>query len=207
MASEFRVRAVVAVERPGSHRVVHLRTVGRQLRLVFVEHFFGRAVRVVPSFDHQRWNRVDEHGFGRSALAVPGQVADHFTAAGRMAHVNGVLEVQLLGQRREVVGVVVHVVALGGVAGTPVPAPVVRDDPVTLLQEEQHLVVPVVGRQRPAVAEHDRLARSPVLVVDLGSVRCGDCAHLIPALESAEELLGDPARGQDRRNTTHLPGD
>ena len=63
------------------------------------------------------------------------------------------------------------------------PAPVVGDDAVAVLQEEQHLGVPVVGRQRPAVAEDDRLARAPVLVEDLCPVGRGDRAHvLLPPL-------------------------
>ena len=38
-------------------------------------------------------------------------------------------------------------------------AAVVGDDPVAVLEEEHHLRVPVVGAQRPAVVEHDRLRR------------------------------------------------
>ena len=56
-------------------------------------------------------------------------------------------------------------------------APVVGDDAVALLEEEQHLGVPVVGRQGPAVAEHDGLALAPVLVEDLDAVFGGDRVH------------------------------
>src|SRR5262249_9007034 len=44
-------------------------------------------------------------------------------------------------------------------------------------QEEQHLGITVVRRKRPAVAEHDRLTRAPVLVEDLDPVLCRDGRH------------------------------
>jgi hypothetical protein len=37
-------------------------------------------------------------------------------------------------------------------------------------QEEQHLRVPIVGRQRPTVRENDRLTFAPILVINV-SVR------------------------------------
>src|SRR5262245_4896628 len=56
-------------------------------------------------------------------------------------------------------------------------APVVGDDPVALLKEEEHLPVPVIGRQQPSVAEHDRLSLAPVLVMDLDAVGRRDSRH------------------------------
>ena len=47
-----------------------------------------------------------------------------------------------------------------------------------LMQEEQQLRVPIVGRQRPAMAEHNWLARTPVLVEDLRAVLGGDGGHV-----------------------------
>ena len=49
-------------------------------------------------------------------------------------------------------------------------APVVRDHAEAVLREEQHLPVPHVGVQRPAVRERDDGPLAPVLVVDLGAV-------------------------------------
>ena len=100
-------------------------------------------------------------GLRRPALAVAGQEADHLTAAGGVPDVDGVMQVEMFDQGGEIVGVVVEVVAAGGLGGPAVPAAVVGDDAVALRQEEQHLVVPVVGGQRPAVAEHDRLTLCP----------------------------------------------
>ncbi len=55
-------------------------------------------------------------------------------------------------------------------------APVVCDHAEALAQEEHQLRVPIVGRERPAVMEDDRLgvARPPVLVEDFGTVAGGD---------------------------------
>ena len=60
---------------------------------------------------------------------------------------DGILEIEMGRQRCEIVGVVVHVVPVEQVWLEPLPAPVVRDDAVTVLHEEQHLAVPVVGRR------------------------------------------------------------
>ncbi|MNT93248.1 hypothetical protein D3C72_2346700 [compost metagenome] len=85
----------------------------------------------------------------------------------------------MLGHRRGVGGVVVHVVAVADLAGAPVAAPVVGDDAVALGDEEQHLRVPVVAGQGPAVVEDDGLGGlgAPVLVVDVNAVGGGDDAH------------------------------
>jgi hypothetical protein len=51
------------------------------------------------------------------------------------------------------------------------------DDAIALFEEEQHLRVPVIGRQRPAVAEHDGLTLAPVLVENLNTVFGRDDRH------------------------------
>ena len=66
---------------------------------------------------------------------------------------DGAGEIEMSSQRSQVVGVVVHVVTVAGLGGASVPAPVMGDDAVAVVQEEQHLGVPVVARKRPAVAE------------------------------------------------------
>src|SRR5690606_25776920 len=55
-------------------------------------------------------------------------------------------------------------------------ATVMGNHPVALRQEIQHLIIPVVRAQRPAVVENDRLRvlRTPVLVEDAGAVAGGD---------------------------------
>jgi hypothetical protein len=69
--------------------------------------------------------------------------------AGRVPDVDGVMQVEVLGQVGKVAGVVDHVVALADLRGAAVPAPVMGDHPVPVVQEEKHLGVPVVGRQGP----------------------------------------------------------
>src|SRR4030095_9452634 len=70
--------------------------------------------------------------------------------------------------------------ATAGLDGAAMAAPVVGYDAIATLDEEQHLRVPIIGRQGPAVAEHDRLAVAPVLVEDLNAVFGGDRAHVEP---------------------------
>ena len=60
-------------------------------------------------------------------------------------------------------------------------APVVGYDAIAVLEEEQHLRVPIIGRQRPAMTEYDGLALPPVLIVDLGTIFSRDrAARLCP---------------------------
>src|SRR6266404_1226513 len=81
------------------------------------------------------------------------------------------------GQSRKVVGIVIHVVAVARLSGPAVASSVMGDDAIALFEEEQHLRIPVIGRQRPTMAEHDGLTFAPVLVVNLRSVFCCNCAH------------------------------
>ena len=78
---------------------------------------------------------------------MPGDVVDDFTAAGGVPDVDGVAEIEMRRHRGEVVGVMVHVMTVAGLGGASVPAPVVGDHAVAVLQEEQHLRVPIVRRQ------------------------------------------------------------
>src|SRR6185503_21313250 len=86
----------------------------------------------------------------------------------------------------------VHLVAGRGLGRAAVPAPVVRDDAIASLQEEQHLIVPVIGRERPAMMEHDGLPAAPVLIEDLCSVLDSNRAHnLSPVLQSLLQWFVD----------------
>src|SRR5438034_10214031 len=67
--------------------------------------------------------------------------------------------------------------AATGLSGAAMAAPVVGYDAIAVLEEELHLRVPSIGRQRPAVAEHDGLTFAPVLVEDLNAVFGGDRTH------------------------------
>src|SRR5271170_2931529 len=108
---------------------------------------------------------------------MPAQIARYLAAAGGMANMDGVFEVEMRCKSGQVVGVVVHIMALGGLGGATVATAVMGDHAIAMLQEEQQLRVPIVGRERPAVAEHNWLARTPVLVKDLRTVFGGDGGH------------------------------
>src|SRR6267143_862076 len=71
----------------------------------------------------------------------------------------------------------IHVMAAAGLGGATMAAPVVGYDTIAVLEEEQHLRIPIIGRERPAVAEHDGLTFAPVLVEDLNAVFGGDRVH------------------------------
>src|ERR1700704_2554030 len=87
-----------------------------------------------------------------------------------MADVDGVLQIKMCGDCREIVGVVIHIVTVGRLRRTPVTAAVMRDDAKAIIQEEHHLRVPIVRAQRPAVREDYGLAFSPILEIDLYTV-------------------------------------
>src|SRR5262249_57289871 len=97
------------------------------------------------------------HQLGHAAFAVSGDVSSGLAAASRMTQVNGVAQVEVLNDSSGVRRVVIHVMTLADLAGAAMPAPIMGDDAVSLGDEEEHLVVPVVGAQRPAVVKHHRL--------------------------------------------------
>jgi hypothetical protein len=53
-----------------------------------------------------------------------------------------------------------------------------RNHTIAVLRQKQHLDVPRVGTEWPAVTKHDGLTVAPVLVIDLRAVFGFDCAHL-----------------------------
>src|SRR6202166_938111 len=56
---------------------------------------------------------------------------------------------------------------------------VMRNDAIAVLEEEQHLRIPVIGRQRPAVAEHNGLSAAA------SSVRTASArALMMPSMNS-----------------------
>src|ERR1700743_1099674 len=87
-------------------------------------------------------------------------------------------------------------VAVSALRRAPVAGPAVGDDPVSLGEEEHHLVVPVVAGERPAVAEDDRLPGAPVLVEDVDSVIGGHVWHWSRSLRSGTLDARAPAPDQ-----------
>src|SRR6266478_3324719 len=74
------------------------------------------------------------------------------------------------GERGEVIGVVIHIVAIAGLARASVASTVVRDYSIVMTQKEQHLCIPVICAQGPSVTENYRLTAAPILIVDSRSV-------------------------------------
>src|SRR5215831_6758261 len=94
-----------------------------------------------------------------------------------MADVNGILQIEMGGHRREIVGVVIHVVAVARLGRSTVAAAIMCDHTIALVEKKQHLCVPVIGRQRPAMAKHDGLPFAPILVKDFNAVFRLDETH------------------------------
>src|SRR5207237_8084332 len=101
------------------------------------------------------------------------------------------------------VGVMIHVVATADLGGASMATPVVGDDAIAALEEEQHLRVPIIGRQRPAMAEHDGLTFAPVFVEDLNAVFGGDRVHgtSLGTSGGGRPRLGIWGKRQDRKST------
>ena len=75
-----------------------------------------------------------------------------FPAAGGMPDMAGTREIEGGAQRREIVGVVTHAVTATGLRGPAVPTAIERDEARALVEDEQHLDIPIVSRKRPAMA-------------------------------------------------------
>src|SRR5258705_12446532 len=98
---------------------------------------------------------------------------------------NRILEIKLLRQSHQVIGIVIHLVAVPRLGGSPVPTPVVGDAAEAVRREEEHLRIPIIAAQRPTVAENNRLPRSPILEVNLCAIFGCDRAHSVLLLGKA----------------------
>src|SRR5438034_10080381 len=95
------------------------------------------------------------------------EIMHHLAAAGRMADVNRILKVEMIGHRLQIVGIVVHVVSTAGLSRATMSAPISRNDAEAFAEEKKHLRVPIIRRERPAVTEHNRLPAAPVFIIDV----------------------------------------
>src|SRR3546814_3862758 len=128
-----------------------------------------RSTRTDTLLPYTTLFRSDQHRLGDALGAVAADVAGHLAAAGRMADEDRVFEVQMLDQRRQVVGVGIHLVAVPGLAGAAVAAAIMANGAIALGGEGHHLRLPGIGTEGPAVAEHHRL-RSEEHTSDLQSL-------------------------------------
>jgi hypothetical protein len=105
---------------------------------------------------------------------------------------NGVDETQLLDYRKSVGGIRVHVVAVRGLGRPAMAAAMVRDHAISLSEEEHNLAVPVVGDQRPAMMEEQRLASFGRLTLFcLSSGNLGDVDFSAALSDEREDLSGE----------------
>src|SRR5688572_23693098 len=110
---------------------------------------------------------------------MPSDVVRRLPATGGMADMDRISQVEMLDHCSRVGSVVVHVMTVADLARPPMPAPIMGYHPISLAEEEEHLRVPIVGTQRPAVVEDDRLGVlwPPILVEDPGIVLSGHIVH------------------------------
>src|SRR3989440_4798447 len=169
-------RPVGAVE-GGAEILVELRAVRADAGADLVERLDWRAAWIGLRLQHQWRHRAYQHGLGQARGAVAADVAGHLTAAGGMADQHRLVQIERVEERRQIVSVGVHVVTVPGLAGSAMAATVVGDRAIAMGGHEDQLVVPIVGIERPAVAEDDGLPRAPVLIKDMGAILCGNGAR------------------------------
>src|SRR4029077_12996893 len=83
------------------------------------------------------------------------------------ANVNRILQVEMIRDRLQIIGIMVHVVAAAGLRRATMSAPISRNDAETFAEEKKHLRVPIIRRARTAVTEHNRLPAAPVFIIDV----------------------------------------
>src|SRR3981081_1335737 len=103
---------------------------------------------------------------------MPSDVACDLATTGGVAHVDCIFQVKLFGEGGEIIGISVHLVTVPRLGGTTVSSPVMRDDSIAALAQKQHLRIPIVGSEWPAMTEDYGLTLSPVLVENLRTVFC-----------------------------------
>jgi hypothetical protein len=124
----------------------------------------------------------------------------------------GVSQVEMLDDGGSVGGVVVHVMTIAHLRRAAMAASIMGDDAVSLVEEIEHLRVPIVRAQRPPMVEDDRLSilGAPVLVIDFRAVIAGDHAHCRSSFICAENILlasclGEGGRRKSSRNRGRRP--
>ena len=103
-----------------------------------------------------------------------------FTTAGGVPHMGCALHAKMVDYGRDVISIMIHVVPVPDLAGSPMTASVVCNHPVAIRQEKKHLRIPVVRAERPSVMEKDHwgIAWSPVFIKDLNTVLRSDITHV-----------------------------
>src|SRR4051794_37442824 len=87
------------------------------------------------------------------------------------------MQIERFDDSGEIVSIAVHIVSGRSLAGSAMTAPIMRDCAKTVFREEEHLTIPGVRAQRPAVRECYDRTLTPLLVINLRSIFRSDCAH------------------------------
>jgi hypothetical protein len=120
------------------------------------------------------------------------EITDDFTTCHGMPHQRHAIQAERVDEAREVVRQRVVVVAIAGMIGAPVAAPVVSKAAQVVLDKADHLVLPHPGAQRPTTDEHNGFAFAPVLVIELDAIGSRQVRH---RYESPPVLFGNQAAG------------
>ena len=169
-----------------------LRAVGQVGLAEAVEDLHRQPAGIGGRLHHDRRHRTHQDRLRDALRAVASDEPRHLAAARRVADHRGALQIEGFEDLREIVGIRVHVVAVPGLAGAAMAAAVMGDAAVAVRGQEEHLRLPGVGCERPAVAEDHGRPAAPVLVVDLGPVLRRDRAHrpVPPSTDLTETNLG-----------------
>jgi hypothetical protein len=91
----------------------------------------------------------------------------------------------------------IHVMTVPDLTRPSMSAPVVRDDPETLGQKEEHLGIPVISTKRPSVMKENDLCvtRAPVLIENIDAI---PSLSQIPFRFSGEVFAANRCRARDR---------
>ena len=73
------------------------------------------------------------------------QIVRHLAAASGMADMDSAVQVEMRRQSRQVVGIMVHIVAVGGLGRATMASAVMGDNAIAMMQEEQQLRIPIIS--------------------------------------------------------------
>src|SRR5260370_12556002 len=105
-----------------------------------MEHRDRQATRIGGRLQHQRRYGGDQDCLGHALRAVASDIAGNFATARGVTDMDGALEIELLDEFSEVVGVVAHVVAGPRLARTPVAAALMRNSAISMVTDIEHLL-------------------------------------------------------------------
>jgi hypothetical protein len=111
-----------------------------------------------------------------------------------MPNEDDVRQVEMRQQFCQIVGIMIHIVAIPRLTGAAMSAPIVRDAAETTLRKEKHLVFESVRAERPTMTKYDGPTGAPILVVNLGAISGGESAHVRSYTQGRGRNVGDLAK-------------